>query len=189
MSLTQYTQANVSNTKQFNTACKTVFSSIQARNEQVQQLLIIAVSEAARKSGGQVTNNLDWLTRILGMAESTKGINLTKMVRYVKEVLCCNTVSWNSEKSRLAKVQDKTIKLSYNLEPETTWYNHGKKETVAKAFDYGKRVTSAINSAMNQEKGGLTLAEVMQAVMASDDVTIAELIQAIEEVNPLQEVA
>lgn len=189
MALTTYTNANVTNTKQFNGAIQTVFGSIKERNNQIQQLLILAVGEASREAGGQVTNNLDWLTRILCLAEETKGVNLTKMVRYVKEVLCCNTVSWNSEKSRLSKVAKKDIKLTYNVEPDVTWFDYGKKETVAKAFDYGKRVTSAVSSAMSEEKGGLTLTEIMQAVIEADGVTIAELMQAIGEVNPLDEAA
>jgi hypothetical protein len=189
MSLTNYDNTNVTNTKQFVKATANVFNSIKERNAQIQQLLIIAVGEAASIKGGQVTNNLDWLTRILVLAEETKGINLVKMVRYVKEVLCVNTVSWNSEKSRLAKVADKSVKLTYNVEPLTTWFEHGKKETVAKAFDYSKRVTSAINSAMDNEKGGLTLNEVMAAVMQSEGVTINELMNAIAAANPMQEAA
>jgi hypothetical protein len=189
MSLTNYDRNNVTNTKQFVKATANVFNSIKERNAQIQQLLIIAVGEAASIKGGQVTNNLDWLTRILVLAEDTKGINLVKMVRYVKEVLCVNTVSWNSEKSRLSKVSDKKVKLAYNVAPTVSWFEHGKKETVAKAFDYGKRITSSINSAMSNDKGGLTLNEVMMAVMASDDVTIADLMEAIATVNPMQEAA
>lgn len=190
MSLKKYTSANVTSTKQFNQAISTVFGSIAQRNEQVQQLLLLAVGEASRESGGQVTNNLDWLTRILVVAEETKGINLTKMVTYVKEVLCCNTVSWNSEKKRVTKRQDKDVSLEYNTSPDTTWYNHGKKETVAKAFDYGqKRVTSVVTQALAEDKGGLSLSEVMQAVLAVDTVSIRDLIEAMDEVNNIEQVA
>ena len=188
-SLTAYSNTNVTNTKQFVTASKLVFGSIAQRNDQVQQLLILAVSEAARESGGQITNNLDWLSSILKLAEETKGINLVKMVRYVKEILCVNTVSWNSEKSKLNKVSDKAIKLTYNIEPATTWFDHGKKETVAKAFDYGKRATSAFEAAINPEKGGMTVAEVMAMFAGANGVTIGDLMVAIETINPLQEVA
>ena len=60
--LTTYSQANVKTTKDFTKACTTVFGSISQRNEQVQQLLILAVKEAAKESaGGQVSNNLTWL--------------------------------------------------------------------------------------------------------------------------------
>lgn len=37
----------------------------------------------------------------------------------------------------------------------------------AKEVDWGKRVTSAVTSAMDDEKGGLSLADVMRAVMAA----------------------
>jgi hypothetical protein len=42
---------------------------------------------------------------------------------------------------------------------------------------------------MNNEKGGLTLAEIMLAVLSSDEVSVADLMTAIETINPLQEVA
>lgn len=190
MSLKKYTSENVTNTKQFNQAISTVFGSIAQRNNQIQQLLIIAVNEASRVSGGQVTNNLDWLTRVLVVAEETKGVNLPKMVKYVKEVLCCNTVSWNSKKSRITKRQDKDVSLEYNTSPDTTWFDYGKKETVAKAFDYGKkRVTSVVTQALAEDKGGLTLSEVLQAVLEVDTVNIRELINAMDEVNAVEQVA
>lgn len=187
MALTTYTGKNVTNTKTFNSAITTVFSGIAGRNDQVQQLLLVAVNEAAKVSGGQVTNNLDWLTGLLNKAEQTNGINLNKLVKYVREVLCCNTISYNPEKKAISKKQDKNIKLSYNLTPDCTWFDYGKKATVQAAFDYGKRVTSAVNSAMLEGKGGLTLIEVMQAVMNGNDITIADLMNAMEAVNPMKE--
>lgn len=180
MSLTKYTQANVTNTKQFTKATAMVFGSIKERNNQIQQLLVLAVAEAAKVTNGQVGNNLDWLTRILVLAQETKGVNLTKMVTYVREELCCNTVSWNNDKSRLTKVAKKEVKLKYNLTPEKSWFDYGKKETVAKSFDYGKRVTSAIKAAMSTDKGGMTTAELMQAIIASGELGINDLMQAME---------
>lgn len=189
MAIKQYTLDNTTTSKQFNSALTMVMGSIAQRNEQVQQLAIIAVNEAARLNGDLPTNNLDWLTNLLVKAEQTKGINLAKLVKYVKEVLCCNTVSWNKEKSRLKKVNDKTVKLTYNVKPDVKWFDYGKKPTVARAFNYPSRITSSINSGMNAEKGGMTLAEVMKAVIAADDVTLDELMQAIAEVNPLDKAA
>ena len=187
--LTQYNQSNITNSKQFNSALKTVFGSIAERNNQIQQLLIVAVNEAARESGGQVTNNLDWLSNALLMAQEAKGINVVKLSQYVKDVLCCGTICWNSKESKIKKTAAKNVKLTYNLEPKTTWFNYGKKETVAKAFDYSKRLTSAVDSAMSMEKGGLTINEVMLAILASKNVTLSELLQAIDTVNPLKEAA
>ena len=42
---------------------------------------------------------------------------------------------------------------------------------------------------MDNEKGGLTLNEVMAAVMQSEGVTINELMNAIAAANPIQEAA
>lgn len=162
-----YTNANTCSPKQFNAALKDVFGSIASRNDQVQQLLILAVNEASKDIGGQVSNNLNWLTMLLSQAEQTRGINLLKIVKYVKEVLCANTVTWNSDKSKLTKVKDKSIKLTYCVEPTVEWFNYGKKETLAKAFDYGKRVTSAINNALDETKGGLTKLDVIKSVMGA----------------------
>lgn len=163
-----FTNENVQNSKQFNSAINEVFGAIGSRNEQVQQLLVLSVLEAAKLAdNGTVTNNLNWLTSLLVKAEQTKGINLLKLVRYVKEVLCLNTVTWNAEKSRLTKVKDKAVVLQYDTAPTVTWFDYGKKETVKKAFDYGKRVTSAINNALDDDKGGMTKLEVVKAMLAS----------------------
>ncbi len=178
--LTAYSQSNVKTTKDFTKACTSVFGSISERNEQVQQLLILAVQEAAKVSGGQVTNNLTWLTNILLVAEQTKGINLNKIVKYIKEVLCCNTVAWNKKENKLTKTSKKDVKLTYNTTPESTWFDYGKVNSVAKEFDYAKRVQSAIASAVDPEKGGMTYEEVMKAIFAAG-VSIDDVMNAMPE--------
>ena len=192
MSLAKYTSENVSTTKQLNKAVKDVFGSIADRNEQVQQLLILGVNEAAKESGGQVTNNLSWLSNIIARADDTKGVNAKRIVRYVVMVLCNDTVSYNSETMQLAKKKSKDIKLSYTCEPVATWFDFEKKKDSAKAaFDYGsKRVTNVVTAALDSEKGNLSIAELMQAVLASENVSIVDLMLAMENAaNPLQEVA
>lgn len=186
MALTTYNKVNVTTTKQFTKACSVVFAGIKQRNEQVQQLLILAVNEAAKVSGGQVTNNLTWLTELLKMAESTQGINFTKVVRYVKEVLCCNTVAWSTAKSQLVKSSVKGVVLTYNLEPESTWYDYGKKNNIKNEFDYAKRVVSSINSAMDADKGGLSSKEVLSAIIGSGAFSINELLEAAEDYQAKQ---
>lgn len=154
----------IQTSKQFNKALSEVFTGIAGRNNQLQQLLVIAVNEAARESGGQVTNNLSWLTSVLVMAEDTKGINATRIASYVKEVLCCKTVSWNNEKRVLCKTQGKT--LEYNTAPETTWMDYGRANKVKDAFDYEKKLTSLVTRCLDEEKGSMSTAEVLKAVMA-----------------------
>tara|TARA_B100001063_G_scaffold227047_2_gene237169 strand:- start:13711 stop:14277 length:567 start_codon:yes stop_codon:yes gene_type:complete len=176
--LTTYSQANVKTTKDFTKACTAVFGSIKQRNEQVQQLLILAVQEAAKlSSNGQASNNLTWLSNILVIAEDTQGINLTKIVKYIKEVLCCNTVAWNKKDNKLTKTSKKDVKLMYNCEPESTWYEYGKKASVSKEFDYAKRIKSAIISATNPDKGGLTHEDVIKAIFEAG-ITIDDVMNA-----------
>ncbi len=176
--LTTYSQANVKTTKDFTKACTTVFGSIKQRNEQVQQLLILAVQEAAKLSDkGQASNNLTWLTSVLIMAEDTKGISLNNLAKYVKEVLCCNTVAWNKKDNKLTKTSKKDVKLTYNTEPSSTWLTYGKAPSVAKEFDYAKRVKSAIISATNPDKGGLTHEDVIKAIFEAG-ITIDDVMNA-----------
>lgn len=188
MSLQAYTSENVSTTKQLNKAIKDVFGSISQRNEQIQQLLMLAVNEAAKESGGQVTNNLSWLSNIIARADNTKGVNAKRITRYVVNVLCRETVSYNSETMQLAKKKSKEIKLQYTVDPAQTWYEYEKKKDSAKAaFDYGqKRVTNVVTAALDSEKGNLSVAELLQAVVASEAVSIVDLMLAMEVVNPLQ---
>lgn len=179
MALKSYNQTNVTNHKQFTKAIKDVFAGVAARNKQIQQLLIIAVNEAARESGGQVVNNLTWLSELMVLAEDTKGINATKLSEYVRVELCCNTVGWD-KKTRQLKKKAKDTPLKYNLEPAHTWFDHGKPDTIEKAFDYGKRIESAISNALDPEKGGMTFAEVIKHV-AQTGITVDDLIQAIQD--------
>ena len=162
--LAEYNVKNVSTSKQFNKAVDVVFTGISGRNNQVQQLLVLAVNEAAREAGGQVTNNLTWLSKVLAIANETKGVNATRIASYVKEVLCKNTVAWNKEKKSLKK-SAQVAHLEYDIEPKTEWFNHGKADKVEAAFDYGKRVANSIMAALDDDKGGMSTGEVLQAVL------------------------
>lgn len=187
----KYSIENVTSLKQLNKAIKTVFGGVAERNEQIQQLLLLGVGEAARESGGQVTNNLSWLSNIIMVADNTKGVNAKRIVRYVVTVLCNDTVSYNSETKQLAKKKSKEIKLSYTTEPQVEWYEYEKARDSAKAaFDYGvKRITNVVNAALDEEKGNITLAEVLTGVLASESVSLNDLLTAMQSINPMQEVA
>ena len=187
--LKSYTQADFTNLKSFNSAISRVFGSIAQRNEQVQQLLVIAVNEAAKENeAGQVGNNLTWLSSILEQAENTKGVNVKRVASYVKEVLCNNTVAWDGKKKQLRKAK-KDQPIEYTVQPLVSWMEHGKKETVAQAFDYGKRVTSSIKNAMDGEKGGLSLDEVLNAIIAAEGVTAESLMDALNSKGTTEQLA
>ena len=185
MSLTTYTAQNVNSLKSLNKAINTVFGGVAARNEQIQQLLILSVNEAGKTSGGQVTNNLSWLSRMIEVAENTKGVNAKRITRYIVNVLCNETVSYNTETKQLAKKKDKEVKLSYTLEPTESWYDYEKaKDSSKAAFDYGKkRVTNVVTAALDTEKGGLTVTEVVQAMLDSKSLSLNELLKAMDSVN------
>lgn len=178
-----FNATNVSTAKQFSKALKEVFGSIRSRQEQIQQLLVLAVGEAARESGGQVTNNLSWLTAVLIEAEATQGVNFTKVVRYIKEVLCCNTVSWDAKKQQLVKVAKKDVKLTYCTEPTIAWYDLGKKNNVAKEFDYVSRAVSSFKAALDPEKGNVTETEIFTKLIVEGGASIDAILQAIESLN------
>lgn len=188
----KYSIENVTSLKQLNKAIKTVFGGVAERNEQIQQLLLLGVGEAARVSGGQVTNNLSWLSNIIMVADNTKGVNAKRIVRYVVTVLCNDTVSYDSETKQLAKKKSKEIKLKYSDGfGIPAWYEYEKAKDSAKAaFDYGvKRITNVVNTALDEEKGNITLAEVLTGVLASESVSLNDLLTAMQSINPMQEVA
>lgn len=187
----KYSIENITSLKQLNKAIKTVFGGVAERNEQIQQLLLLAINEAAKEAGGQVTNNLSWLSNIIAVADNTKGVNAKRIVRYVVSVLCNDTVSYNTETKQLAKKKSKEIKLKYAIEPACTWYEYEKAKDSAKAaFDYGvKRITNVVDAALNEDKGNITLAEVLTGVLASEAVSLNDLMNAMQAINPMQEVA
>jgi hypothetical protein len=66
----------------------------------------------------------------------------------------------------------------YNCQPESTWYDYGKKNNVAKEFDYAKRVKSAIISATDPDKGGMTHEQVIQAIFEAG-ISIDDVLNAL----------
>ena len=169
----QFNGKNVTNTKQFKTAISDVFTGIGGRFNQIQDLLIVAVEQAATTNdAGQVGNNLNWLSELMNKAITTKGISYVKIEKYIKEVLCLGTVSFNHKTGAFSKKVGKD-ELCYSLEPKDTWFNY-KSGAPKPAFDYGNAVTTACKSAMNEKKGGLDLAHVLGHVMAAG-ITEAQL--------------
>lgn len=176
-----FNSSNVTSTKTFISACNSVFSGIAGRNQQLQDLLVIAVSEAAKlDSNGNASNNLSWLSAILVKAEETSGINLTKIVVYVKEVLCNSTVKWDAKKQILKKATKETS-LVYTTEPTQTWFEYGKPASIEKAFDVAGTLRRAIDN--SRKKGNASNVEIL-AVIASLDFTADELMQAFEDNEP-----
>jgi hypothetical protein len=176
-----FNSANITSSKSFLSACNSVFGGISGRNQQLQELLVIAVAQAAKvDSNGNVGNNLSWLSSILVLAEQTNGINLAKIAVYVKEVLCQKTVKWDAKKQTLSKL-NKDTSLSYNVEPSMSWYDYGKPAKLEAVFDVAGTLRRAIDN--SRKKGDASNSEIL-AVIASLDFTTAELMEAFESIEP-----
>ena len=175
--------SNVTNSKQFTSALTSVMQGIAGRNKQLQELLLIAVNEASKlKEDGTAQNNLNWLSLLLVQAEGTKGINLQKITMYVKEVLCCNTVAWDKKKASLKKAGGVDA-IMYDIMPSVTWFEYGKKPSIAKEFDGAKSIKNAVTNALDPEKGAMTKAQVL-AVLATMDFSSEDLMNAIDTTEP-----
>tara|TARA_R110000772_G_scaffold144025_2_gene253600 strand:+ start:16235 stop:16786 length:552 start_codon:yes stop_codon:yes gene_type:complete len=170
---------NVTNSKQFVSALTSVMQGISGRNLQLQELLMLAVTEASKlKDDGTPQNNLNWLSMLLVQAEATKGINLTKLTMYVKEVLTCNTTAWDKKKASLKKAGG-VDSIMYDIVPSVTWFDYGKKPSIAKEFDGVKTIKNAINNAMDSEKGNMTKEQVL-AVLTTLDFSTEDLMNALD---------
>jgi hypothetical protein len=178
-----FNTTNVTTSKQFITALTSVMQGIAGRNKQVQELLMVAVTEASKlKEDGTPQNNLNWLSLLLVQAESTSGINLTKLTMYVKEVLTCNTTAWDKKKASLKKASGVDA-IMYDIVPSVTWYEYGKKPSIAKEFDGAKSIKNAITNALDSDKGNMTKAQVL-AVIATLDFSSEDLMNALDLAEP-----
>ena len=113
-------------------------------------------------------------------AEETKGINLYKIVTYVKEVLCANTAKWNDKKKTLAKL-NKDTPLAYVIAPDVTWFEYGRPPSLTKDFDVAGTLRRAIDS--SRKKGNASNVEIL-AVLATLDFTTEELMSALDLAEP-----
>lgn len=175
-----FNNTNITSTKSFLSACNAVFTGINGRNLQLQELLLVAVNEAAKvDKNDNPSNNLSWLSSLLVMAEQTNGINLSKIVTYVKEVLCCNTVKWDAKKQTLNKV-NKDTKLEYCTNPMDTWFNHGKPNNLDKEFDYEASLSRALDKFF--DKGNKTIAD-LAIILAKKEINVNDVMLAMEFAN------
>ena len=185
--LKSYTQADFTNLKSFKAAVKNVAGGTQDRFKQFQQLLIVGVLEAAKVSeSGQVSNNLEWLSALLESAEAIKGFPTQRISKYIHNVLCCGTVKWDSKKKKLSK-RTKDTALEYNIEPATTWLDHEKPEKAE--VNFGKRFQTAAKSALDAEKGGLALSDLVGLLVGVDGITAESLMDALNSKGTTEQLA
>ena len=124
-----FNTSNITSVKQFGAAINDVFSSIAARQEQIQQLCQIAVIEAARMVEGRNgelvhNNNLTWLSMLYNKAIDTKGLNAKRLKDYIENYLVVGVTY--SEKSQSFKRKNSKQAIEYTLNVTVKWYDYGK---------------------------------------------------------------
>ena len=150
MALTAYNLDNISNIKKFNTAIATVLTSIEGRNKQLQQLLVIATVMAEK------SDNFTWLTNLVNKAKSTKGINASRILEYIRDVLCDNGIKWNKKESRIKKAK-KGLVINYNTNPDVAWYEYKKANDSVRSIDYKKQFVNVAKRAIEHNVNSLDL--------------------------------
>lgn len=157
MALKTFTPDSVRTDKNFSTAVLDVFSGVSARNQQIQQLIVIAINKAQTPAADDVTRTVDdfrWLSLLADKFEQTRGLNLQQFVDYLKAHIKCGDKSlvWDV-KTKQFKKPVKGAAVQY-MQITGTWYEFGKKPTLAAAFNLTGSFSSLINKAAKQAKDG-----------------------------------
>ena len=159
--LKSFDKTNITNTKQFNTALSSVFTAIQGRHIQIQELLILGLEQSVK--GG----NLGWVSDIYKLALNTKGINSKRMYTYIKEYMYGGTITFDVKKE-VFKKSVKAEEIIYNTSVVATWYDFdksGKKEK--KEIDYLERISKSIVNAKDDKKGHHSQADIIKTILKS----------------------
>lgn len=166
MALKTFTPDSVRTDKNFSTAVLDVFSGVSARNQQIQQLIVIALNKAQTPAADDPTRTVDdfrWLSLLADKFESTRGLNLQQFVDYLKAHVKCEIVQPDKTvvtKSLLWDVKTKQFKKPVKgaavqyMQITGTWFEFGKKPTLAAAFNLTGSFSSLINKAAKQAKDG-----------------------------------
>lgn len=181
--LKTFNAQNVTNTAQFSKALSSVFSGIQGRNNQVQQLIIIALEQA------RTGNNLSWLMDILVHAENTRGINLKKIHDYIVTYICKDTVEIRTKNKKvdgkpvkirsLGTKKDSSLELIALEKIDTTWFDYGK-EPRLEDIDYKAKLSRALQTAVN--KGKLSADDIVDALMLAE-IPVTDMMKAFDSVS------
>jgi len=141
----------------FNKAVNDVFAGITARQDQLQQLLVVAFAKAQQqREDGTTVDDFRWLSTILAKAIETKGLNSKRMADWI------NSCVSSPDTDRPLKYEQKTaqlkkskagIKLVYNV--QGTWYDYGKPDDVQKSFAFAQQLESLLKRASKAYNDGL----------------------------------
>ena len=141
--LKTFTPDNVRTDKNFRSAVLDVFGGAAARNQQIQQLTVIAINKAMTPAADDPSRTVDdfrWLSLLADTFEKTRGLNLQQFVDYLKAHIKCEIVQpdktvvtkslvWD-DKSKQFKKPVKGATVQY-MQITGTWFEWGKKPSLS----------------------------------------------------------
>ena len=150
----QTNYAGINTASAFSAALKSVFSGIAAKQDQIQQLIIAAVSKASE------AGDFDWLSRIAVQIESTRGLNLRLFADWVKAHIV-QTDGDNAGKPALDWQADKksfrlaSKGVNWHCKPITLkWYEMGKPAKMEDVYSLTGALDKVLHTAASKAKKG-----------------------------------
>lgn len=142
--------SGVNTTAAFNTALKSVFSGIAAKQDQIQQLIVAAVNKASE------ANDFDWLSRIAVCIEDTRGLKLAAFSDWVKAHIVTEegkpALDWQSDKRSFKLAQKGS---AWKCLPITLkWYEMGKKQKMEDVYSLTGALEKLLHAAAAKQKKG-----------------------------------
>lgn len=128
--------------KAFDSAVKKAFDGIKTRQDTIQQLLLAALANASKPRQDDATKSQDdfsWFDTIALLAEETQGINLKKIIDYIR-VMCDDAIIY-SEKGKTFKKKEKGTVINYSL-PKETWYEYGRPQKISDSWNFEQYLKS-----------------------------------------------
>lgn len=175
--------------KAFDSAVKKAFDGIKTRQDTIQSLLLAALANARKPRVDDATKSQDdfsWFTTIAVMAEETKGLNLKKIVDYIR-AMCDNSIVFDT-KERVFRKHTKGTVINY-MTPDVPWYEFGKAQRIEDSWNLSKYL-GTVQSQLQKHLGELP----PEAMKLLNDITElqqklaqAKLEAVAEESAPVQE--
>lgn len=158
MSLKAFNAASITTDGKFSAAIKDVFTGITARNQQIQQLLVIALFKAQAPASDDPARTVDdfrWLSMLADSFEGCRGLSLQQFTDYIKahvHTVDGKSLRWDSKTKQFKKPEKGVLMVYKPL--AGTWFEFGKKPTIASQFNLDKSFHAVLNKAAKAAKEG-----------------------------------
>ena len=158
MSLKSFNAATITTDGKFSAAVKDVFTGITARNQQIQQLLVIALFKAQSPASDDPERTVDdfrWLSLLADSFEGCRGLSLQQFTDYLKahvQTVGGKSLRWDTKTQQFKKPEKGVVMVYKQL--VGTWFEFGKKPTLASAFSFDKSFHAVLNKAAKAAKEG-----------------------------------